>query len=797
MTIETVFEIKLEDYIGNYWCELIQYPFMNVSRSSKVLAYKKQTHEFSLDYVYEVINPSCMFAKNCLDRFRADVDLHNDDLLMEQDISEMIRFMEITEFTEKPPAIYIRAIVHISTDRRHNVIGDFHRLKNNIHEAATRGFRSSEFCLPENFFPIWALTEINTRVYSQEICLQENGMPVTRYCRGDFIFGAEWGEAEGDCWNQTKVSDITLALHEIAFTEFGLNESRRISTLSESSSNLTTLDVYYLDRSLKKMQDALKTTGTDTVWDILKTTSNMMMVDPAVLKNMQELQGTTDSVLFTVENFYKDMQDFKNNYSQNVLEMREKNLLVVVSKPLLNNISGIAVYGTSFQNLQTKYILSTDNLTHFVNNTLLLAVSVPWSIVAVNSTLHSSTAKETKKTALDITIFSNDNLFIAQNTSADLKVDEFVVSISITGYEGYLKEPVQVWFKSSDFENNTCAFWDYSIPRSTYLQRKPGKWSKTGGKYLALSNNLVQCSYSHLTPFTLLVSTSKTVPIPQATNESVPGVESHGRDHFHYLNIITIVGSTLSVICIILIIVTAFILEKFRKETGTKILLHLSLVISLELILTQVADNTLVNDPGLCRINGIILHYVLLCKFSWILMFAVLQYRRFVNVMKPKPPRIVLKIALFAWGFPLFPVILSTSISPNSYSAGLQDFCYPKGEVLKYGVLLPVGIIVLLNFGVFIAIMLNICRTHECVSIEAPQQKLRAFCLMVLLVFMLDLPWIFGFLGEFFTALIFNYLFCILATLQGLVLFLFYIALNSDVRNQYYNLIYKKKLCSK
>lgn len=788
-----VFALDLEDYIGNYWCELIQYPFMSVSKSNSILAYRKETHEFSLDYVYQVTNPPCVFTQNCIDTFRADLFFNNDELLLQKGISKAIRIMEITAFDETHNlTLYIRAIVHISTDKEHNVISDYHRIYNSINHQATKSFRSSEYCLPEKSTLTWSLSEINTEVSPKEICVQENGKPVTRPCQGDFISGALWGEITGECSKDIDISDVTATLYNITLSKLGLNESRTVSTLSEKTSNLSSLDVHYFDHALRKMQEASKMQTADSATDIVKTVNNLMMVDKTILRNTQELYGSTDSILFTIETFYSDVRDFTSNASQNLLELKQNNLLAMLSKPLLNNISGIAIYGSSFQNLQTRNIRVTDNLTSFVNNDLQLLVRVPQSVL--NS--------RTNGTVLDVTVFANDNLFIEQNSSTNLTVANFVVSVSITEYEGFLREPLEVWFRSDNYsEYNTCSFWDYSVPRNNHLPRKPGAWSDVGGQRTGVFQNLSTCAYSHLTPFTLLVSTtSKALLLNETTNGSSASYANSERNDLYYQNIITIVGSVLSVVSIVLIFLTAIVLKKFRQEAGTKILLQLSAVIFLELIMAQVADKEFLrNHAGWCQAEGVVLHYVLLCKFSWMLVFAFLQYRRFVDVLRPVPSRVVLKTSLFAWISPLCPVIISSMVDLSSYAAsGLLNFCYPKGQVLIWGVLLPIGLIVFLNMCVFLAVMLNVLRvTHRFEPVEAPHKKIRAFCLSILLFFMLGVPWIFGLIGETFATPLFNYLFCILATLEGFILFLFYVVLNSDVRRQYCDLVCKKKLCKK
>jgi hypothetical protein len=57
--------------------------------------------------------------------------------------------------------------------------------------------------------------------------------------------------------------------------------------------------------------------------------------------------------------------------------------------------------------------------------------------------------------------------------------------------------------------------------------------------------------------------------------------------------------------------------------------------------------------------------------------------------------------------------------------------------------------------------------------------------LAILLFFMLGLTWTFVFLSELDFGEVFIYVFCIMATLQGFVMFLFFILFNTNTRYLY------------
>ena len=106
------------------------------------------------------------------------------------------------------------------------------------------------------------------------------------------------------------------------------------------------------------------------------------------------------------------------------------------------------------------------------------------------------------------------------------------------------------------------------------------------------------------------------------------------------------------------------------------------------------------------------------------------------------------------------------------------------------GFLLPVLLVLVINFVAYIFILrslltsgINLSKVHKASGIT---QIRRALSILVLL----GLTWLFGVLAIGDAKLVFQYLFCIFNSLQGLLVFIFYCVLSKDARRQW------RSLCS-
>lgn len=288
------------------------------------------------------------------------------------------------------------------------------------------------------------------------------------------------------------------------------------------------------------------------------------------------------------------------------------------------------------------------------------------------------------------------------------------------------------------------------------------------------SNTLTTiCKYDHLTHFALLLASDRN------------GLDDPVQDQI--LDILTKVNCFLSLFGIIVIMLTAFLFERWRKNTGNQILINFSIAISIKILMLYISElvDRKINNKFLCYISGAILHYSVLSEFCWMLIIAILQFKRFVEVLGGPPKYIILKSCICGWLLPGFPVFCILVLDIDNYLQSSLGICYPSGLGLVLGVWLPLIIIITTNFIIFLFIIYNVFHKRTEFKEQINYEILFQWRLVILLFSMLGLTWFFGFISLFRGTTIFTYLFCFTASLQGFIMFLFFIVFNKSTRFLY------------
>lgn len=392
------------------------------------------------------------------------------------------------------------------------------------------------------------------------------------------------------------------------------------------------------------------------------------------------------------------------------------------------------------------------------------------------SSSHLETCSGTNKHRLVINLFWDHGLFASK--IARIKTPSHVVSVTLDGVKHpNLNPPLILLFdnpRTINSRGRKCVFWDFEANSGL------GNWSDIGcSPAVRLSDNDTVktdiCICTHLTHFGHLLS-----PILEEETDIA-------------LDIITIVGCSVSLLGLFGIAVTAIAFPELRRSPSRKIQLHLSA--SLAILMSVFLVNSHLfpspNESKFCVVLGVALHFSLVSTFCWMFVAAWFQYLRLTKPLASlrRTPHILLKTAIFAWGFPFIPCGTLLIVSPSSYNS---PQCYPTGLAHYFSVIAPISIIVSLNVAMFVLIICSIYKLGNfggryINSNQSKQyvayQRLRA---LIFLFFLLGLSWIFGIWK-------FSYLFCCTTTIQGFALFVFFVVLEKNTRAKWSNLFTKNK----
>uniref|UniRef100_A0A8C4NHD6 Adhesion G protein-coupled receptor D1 n=2 Tax=Eptatretus burgeri TaxID=7764 RepID=A0A8C4NHD6_EPTBU len=295
-----------------------------------------------------------------------------------------------------------------------------------------------------------------------------------------------------------------------------------------------------------------------------------------------------------------------------------------------------------------------------------------------------------------------------------------------------------------------------------------GVWSDSGCVREHGNRSHSSCRCNHLTNFAILMQ--------------VISLELSER-HRKALSTISLVGCAVSLLCLSFTIATFLFLFSASSLHSERYLIHGNL--SLALLL---AEGTLLAgshlSPGTmgCKLLAMLLHYLYLATFAWMLVEGLHLYHMVVRVFGSEDSHRLLYHAL-GWGAPLLLCMVSIAASFTNY--GRVDNCWLS---INGGAIWAFVAPALCVIAVNIIILIVVTRIISRISSENYRShgELRSFRLtakaVAVLMPILGISWLFGVLAVNESTILFQYLFALFNSMQGVFIFLFHCLLNSEVR---------------
>ncbi|KAH8363224.1 hypothetical protein KR084_007331 [Drosophila pseudotakahashii] len=618
-------------------------------------------------------------------------------------------------------------------------------------------------------------TPVGQKANLRDLCLNERGIPIRRRCQ---IRNGKRVWQSMDHITCRSAPELSSSINLLAVKSPPDMISQLSNLLTQSQEKLAAADVF----SISEIFDSLvqkPERNAEVVGDLMKICQKVMTTDNETLRISADVNAT-NSLLSNFEDYLDELgskifqkntsilnnsTEFKveKHFDHGVVVLKTSELSVFFVDPDVKNITGMAIFSNgNTSDFKALHSNDTEDDVRAIEN-LETAVFLPEKLWR----------KLKKKGAsyLVFKVYTRDALFVETLEELKRRPTSNVISITIPGLEDTTLPEKLPFFLRNGKANQTqykggCGYWNYQT------------WLSDGISTSGLDNSfhsVILCHAEHLTQFTFLLGVSK-MQTGQVTLEDD-----------HTLDIITNVGLALSLLGLFIIFLTAAVFKSFRSLASTKILLNLCAALFLQLLfflilsqshLLEQFDQT---DSERCTLIGAVMQYLLLVVFSWMFIIGFLQYQRYVRVIGVNHPRhYILMSAIVAWTLPLLPTLLVVFLEPDSYRPSNSTLdttilCYPSGYGLSLGVILPIGLITVAN-----ALLVGYITWSVYKALFTRDLVLKQLGLFVLLFFLLGITWIFGLCSYFDFGKIFAYLFCLTATLQGFVLFLYFIVFNKD-----------------
>ncbi|NXU43287.1 AGRG1 protein, partial [Drymodes brunneopygia] len=360
---------------------------------------------------------------------------------------------------------------------------------------------------------------------------------------------------------------------------------------------------------------------------------------------------------------------------------------------------------------------------------------------------------------------NRQTMFQDENSSHVL--GDKVVSISLVDtVVANLSDPVVLTFFHDQLPRNVtprCVFWQEDTSASS------GSWDSYGCTTVTGSSQ-TECRCNHLTYFAVLMVSS-----PEITSV-----------HRNYLSIITYVGCLISALASICTIFFLYFRSKQRDQI-TSMHIHMNLLVAIFLLdVTFLISEHLAasGSEAICSAGGLFLHFSLLSCLSWMGIEGYNLYRLVIEVFNAYHDHFLLKLCLVGWGFPFLCVMLILLVGWTNYgpfSVPIYEsidgrftnatICWITSPLIHNVVNLGFFSLVFLFNSVMLGAMVR-----EILRQNKKGHKLKHVLALFGLSILLGIPWaliFFSFTSGMF-CLVSLYIFTIINSLQGFLIFLWY-----------------------
>jgi len=390
------------------------------------------------------------------------------------------------------------------------------------------------------------------------------------------------------------------------------------------------------------------------------------------------------------------------------------------------------------------------------------AIFAPEEVFSAKSATRASTI--VYKTLNNVLRLQMENNGGEKNKQMRIKSGSSIISVTVSPRPSSLmRKPIKLVLnhtsKNSDVIGK-CVFWEVGLPERTWLTRGCVRVDHESNA------RVTTCECNHLTIFAVLLNNNP--------------VEAH---HETYLKYISTAGCACPLFFLLLTFMVIAFCWKHLKSPRVSLLLHLCIAIAASCILIIVSDFVELDEVW-CVVTAALLHYFLLCMFSWILSHGAIFYYLIIRAelrdkLKPK----MKWFYAFGWGFPLSIVAVSLAVTGTKSYAASNCWLTLEHGLIYWAFVGPVALIILVNSVLFIFLLYRINKATKFRENMTRARHVKAWLRRsAILLPVLGITWSFGLLTFISPTSVFHYLFTIFNSLQGFFIFINFCIFDNVVR---------------
>ncbi|XP_052793458.1 putative adhesion G protein-coupled receptor E4P [Mya arenaria] len=540
---------------------------------------------------------------------------------------------------------------------------------------------------------------------------------------------------------------------------------KSIAEISQALQHPTEKDIQINLQKLSSLTSVTHSSGRPAFGGELNQVTNILDTIASIGENMSVTTEQTESFLSVTSNLLdqqnaKSWQAMGNDTEQPQERQGAMRVLNVVDKYVALISEGIGDLGNT-----SKTFAASNLVVHVagIHNTTNDGISFPGNgtSLGISSALHLPDKSLNDSKKYSAVFYRNLSGIVSassnEHRSLQKSINTEIVSVNMDNWESNPSFEILLTF--THFEKSL------SFPACSFWNESESVWDASGCKVVHTNQSHTVCSCSHLTNFAILMS---------------PFIQDNVNTKA--LDIISIVGCSISILGLLLTVALHIYFHRHMKTDQTRIviLMNLStaLIFSYALFLGGV-DRT--ENRIVCTTIAALLHYIYLVVFCLMLAEGVDIFMsvRFVFTTKSKFKWII----LVAWVFPAMVVGIALGAS-RTYGYGTENFCWLSVESgVIWAFVGPALAIITVNAVILVVVIRTMFGSHAISQKRiSDKSKMAVRCLLILLP-LTGITWVLGIFYVNKSMAWVQYVFAVCNSLQGLVIFIFHCALNTQIRD--------------
>lgn len=317
-----------------------------------------------------------------------------------------------------------------------------------------------------------------------------------------------------------------------------------------------------------------------------------------------------------------------------------------------------------------------------------------------------------------------------------------------------------------------CAFWDFK------MNAPHGGWSDEGCNTSSYNRMQTTCQCDHMTNFAVL----QKKPLAASFQRGFPNPIG---DFIHCIYIACwIIIAFAAITFLILLILSPWL--KPDRTWAMHMCVCASVIVTFVLLMLGLASY---NNVGLCNLFSFLVHYFYLCTFSWILAESV--YMRTWDTNYGPKKKYWIGYFLLGWGLPGIPMLITWFINKM---AGFDSFLscwlsiYPNPNPLVWVFFAPALVFFLVSCCILVRVWRAVTGSpRQRLKADYPKTRFRVhvrYCIILMIMFLMT--WLVGILLiQFYWKALLCILFIICCIITGLMILLFYVVMDRQVRDAF------------